>query len=196
MHRDGNTLRLRVNKNRKTYSRSDYFTIKSGDQEVRVDISQMANYSKISRQDDGGLINMALGYEAGYSAYWDLSWSVNIFTGLRIGNYADVVQFEVGVSPGIIPNSEEGISFYLPIYASLKLSMRSGAFYTKMGGSYNQIITNDCIGPYSLRLGFGSAWKNFEYDWIYLQYNAPNYDNRHNQSDLMIGMRMAWYITR
>lgn len=173
--------------------------ILSGKNVVQLNINQEANYRKMRRRKNGGWVNMAIGVEGGIGE----SWYVNGIAGLRIGNYKDVLQLELGVAPGVISTLEEDNVFHMPVYGSLKLSTKSGKFYLKMGGAYNAIRDEFYEGEYSLRAGFGSAWKYFEWDWASIQFNAPSkysneteYSELFDVSNMMVGMRMAWYITR
>jgi hypothetical protein len=124
-----------------------------------------------------------------------------MLVGVRIGNYTDIVQGEVGVAPGVIASYVDYYKFHLPLYASLKLSIRSGKLYLKLGAAYNLVRDKYYEGNYSLRAGFGSAWKHFDWDWAYVQLNAPvkewDYNtNIFNTDNMFVGMRWTWYITR
>ena len=190
---------LICNKNSSSYPRNNWMKILSGKNVVQLNINQEANYRKMRRRKNGGWVNMAIGVEGGIGE----SWYVNGIAGLRIGNYKDVLQLELGVAPGVISTLEEDNVFHMPVYGSLKLSTKSGKFYLKMGGAYNAIRDEFYEGEYSLRAGFGSAWKYFEWDWASIQFNAPSkysneteYSELFDVSNMMVGMRMAWYITR
>lgn len=193
--------------NSSSYSRSGYMKVKAGDKEVRINISQSPNYRKWKRRNNGGWVNMAIGLEGGYN---ENLWYANGLLGLRIGNYKDIVQFEVGISPGVF-SSYSGYEdmyvtgFHLPVYSSLKISASSGKFYLKLGGAYNLLRDDEYEGEYSLRAGFGSAWKHFEWDWLFVQFNDPSeyieagkYEtgDMFDESNIQVGMRMAWYLTR
>ena len=171
---------------------------------VQVNLNQEPNYRKMLRRRNGGWLNMAIGFEAGYGS----AWYANSIVGLRLGNYKDVLQFEMGITPGIAginygDEYEDDYAFHLPVYSSLKLSTKRGKFYLKLGGTYNIIYDKYYEGKYSLRAGFGSAWKHFEWDWASFQLNAPTnywygskFSDILNEPDMMFCMRMAWYITR
>lgn len=197
--RTSNGFYLSCNRNNSSYSRSDYMEIRANGKKVRIEITQSFDIDKYFRRIDGGWINMALGFEGGYGIKHG-TWYSNAIIGMRIGNYRDLFQFEIGVAPGLTTYhyddssyDSSSVNFHLPVYASLKLSIRSGGFYFKIGGAYNIIRDKDYEGAYSLRAGFGSAWKHFEWDWAFIQFNAAG---NYCDSDMMIGMRMAWYITR
>lgn len=179
--------------------RNDYLEVRTSRHTVRINISQACDTKKYWRRKNGGWVNMAIGFEGGYDISGG-SWYANSVIGLRIGNYKDLFQFELGVAPGLILINDYYTSteFHLPVYASLKISSRSGKFYWKIGGTYNIIHDDVYEGTYSLRTGFGSAWKHFEWDWAYIQFiNATDYDYElKNRFNIMVGMRMAWYITR
>lgn len=185
--------------NTSSYDRKDWMEVKAGGKTVRINISQDADYSKWCRRIDGGWVNMALGVEGGYNVS-EGNWYANGVIGMRIGNYRDIVQLELGAAPGVITSEDGDNSFHLPLYGSLKLSVRSGKFYLKAGGAYNVVYDDYCEGKYSLRAGFGSAWKHFEWDWAFVQFNAPSdrfdSEDMFDLSNMMVGMRMAWYITR
>ncbi len=222
---EGFTLGCRENKS--SYSRRDDMEVIAGDKSVRINVYQDANSIKERRRRSGGWLNMPIGFEGGISLYKDYSWNVNGVLGLRIGNYADIFQLELGVLPGLMSvnqhytedsgygdnyygdygydydyssPTEESVrvnSFYLPLYASLKISSRSGDVYFKITGIYNQIIETPYMGSHSARVGFGTAAKTFEWDWAYVQYNSQDsYSSSPLMPELMFGMRMAWFITR
>ena len=150
---------------------------------------------------------MAIGFEGGYNE--DL-WYANGLLGLRIGNYKDIIQLEVGISPGVFScySGYEDMyvtGFHLPVYSSLKISASSGKFYLKLGGAYNLLRDDEYEGEYSLRAGLGSAWKHFEWDWLFVQFNDPSEyiddckfetGDMFDESNIQVGMRMAWYLTR
>lgn len=222
--KNGNNLMLKVDEFKQAGSRNDYFKIKSGDKEIRVDIRQEGEVvsrqtasnvgllgggiydtrvsAKSVRRRNGGWVNMAIGCEGGYTVNAD--WYTNFVLGLRIGNYRDILQLELGLSPGLFaPDDEEEPVFHLPIYASLKCSTKNGKFYMKVGGSYNVLCDEYYEGEYSVRAGLGSAWKHFEWDWFSVQFTAPSEYNDYrgdrdlfDSSNMAFGMRMAWYITR
>lgn len=185
---------LSCTNNPSSKSRDDYLEIRTGGQKVRINIYQSYNTKKYWRRRNGGWINMALGVEGGYNIA-EGSYFANSVIGLRIGNYRDLFQLEFGVAPGLTDTD-----FHLPAYASLKISTYSGKFYWKIGGAYNIIRNDELEGMYSIRTGLGSAWKHFEWDWAYVQFNpTPDNDefkNMDSHSNLLIGMRIAWYITR
>ena len=191
-------------KNSSSYPRSGSMRVIADGKIVQVNLNQVANYRKWQRRRNGGWLNMAIGFEAGYGS----AWYANSIVGLRLGNYKDVLQFEMGITPGIAginygDEYEDDYAFHLPVYSSLKLSTKRGKFYLKLGGTYNVIYDKYYEGKYSLRAGFGSAWKHFEWDWASFQLNAPTnywygskFSDILNEPDMMFGMRMAWYITR
>lgn len=191
-------------KNSSSYPRSGSMRVIADGKIVQVNLNQEPNYRKMLRRRNGGWLNMAIGFEAGYGS----AWYANGIVGLRLGNYKDVLQFELGITPGIAginygDEYADDYAFHLPVYSSLKLSTKRGKFYLKLGGTYNVIYDKYYEGKYSLRAGFGSAWKHFEWDWASFQLNAPAdywYDSKFsdifNEPDMMFGMRMAWYITR
>lgn len=189
--------------NSTSYSKRDWMKVKAGGREVRINISQDANYRKMRRRRNGGWINMAIGFEGGYNVNGNNSWYANGVVGCRLGNYRDLFQLELGISPGVVSAWEEDIVFHLPIYGSLKVSATSGLLYLKLGGTYNVVRDDYYEGEYSLCAGFGSAWKHFEWDWAFIQLNAPSdywYDAKFSdlfdKSNMMVGMRMTWYLTR
>ena len=147
--------------NSSSYSRFGSMKVKSGDKEVRINISQSPNYRKWKRRNNGGWVNMAIGFEGGYNE--DL-WYANGLLGLRIGNYKDIIQLEVGISPGVFScySGYEDMyvtGYHLPVYSSLKISASSGKFYLKLGGAYNLLRDDEYEGEYSLRAGLGSAFQ-------------------------------------
>lgn len=160
-------------------------------QQVRPLLGRQVDYRKFQRSRNGGWVNMALGVEGAYGS--KDAWFSNATVGMRIGNYRDVVQFEVGLSPGV----RAGHFFHMPLYASLKISKRSGKLYLKLGGAYNHIIRHDAEGAFSGRIGLGSAWKHFDWDWAFVDMESTDGDRRWgHDSPLTFGMRMAYYITR
>lgn len=159
----------------------------------RTYYGQQVDYRKYQRRHNGGWVNMAIGLEG---AYGDKNaWLAGAAVGMRIGNYRDVVQFEIGLAPGLRPKH----TFHLPVYSSLKISRKSGKLYLKLGGSYNRLIKhNEDEGTWSGRIGLGTAWKHFDWDWLFLNIESTD-GNRSwlsSRSPLTFGMRMALYITQ
>jgi hypothetical protein len=192
---------LGCNSNSNSNPRRDWISIQAGQKDRRINIFQQANYSALCRGQNGGWVNMPIGFEGGYNVGGRDLWYANMLVGVRIGNYTDIVQGEVGVAPGVIASYVDYYKFHLPLYASLKLSIRSGKLYLKLGAAYNLVRDKYYEGNYSLRAGFGSAWKHFDWDWAYVQLNAPvkewDYNtNIFNTDNMFVGMRWTWYITR
>ena len=89
--RSGNTLTLRVDANSATSSRTDYFKIKSGEQEIRVNITQSGSsyntsspYLNVSKSDlffssDGGQESLTISS----NNTWNISVSTNPWGHLR-----------------------------------------------------------------------------------------------------------------
>ncbi len=198
-------FKLSIQSNNSSLGRDGVIKIRSRNCDASLYVNQLGDPSYYyrsraaeRRNANGGWVNMAIGFEATY-AWENKNTFLNLPIGLRIGNYRDPVQFEIGISPGCRLYEvddyydEYQADFYMPAYASLKISTRTG-HYLKLGASYNQLIESDFIGDYSLRAGFGYASKHFEWDYIYIQYNSNS--ELYDTDELMVGMRFGFYITK
>lgn len=190
---NGFTLGCYANHDR--YGNSGNINISANGKTFNLKLTQSCNYKKYWRHRNGGWVNMAIGTEGSVCADGEGGWTANGVVGVRFGNFGDVLQFEMGVTPGVIGHSGE-MAFHMPAYGALKLSTYSGKFYLKVGGAYNVVREEDWEGQYSLRAGFGSAWKHFEWDWIYAQLNADGTKLDFDIPNLYLGMRLVWYITK
>ena len=104
-------------KNSSSYPRSGSMRVIADGKIVQVNLNQEPNYRKMLRRRNGGWLNMAIGFEAGYGS----AWYTNSIVGLRLGNYKDVLQFEMGITPGIAginygDEYADDYAFHLPMY--------------------------------------------------------------------------------
>lgn len=132
---------------------------------------------------DGGVVNICWEFlDAGYNLsapdHMDYQMNFNMGLGLRVGNYRSIVQFEVGVKPGIMLNwveddydySEVAADFIMPVYAKLKINMgKSRRCNAYLAGTffYNAVRNDEYQRQFSFSGGFGVQWKVFDWQIIY-----------------------------
>ncbi len=146
----GSYITVTIDANTKTSSRADWFTIRSGDKEQRIDISQSGrttttypSYSSTVRPtnsyrhyyDTGAVVQVGL-------EVTDFSWNIfstgngnvihyNFGLSVKFGHHRTPVQFELGIKPGILWDMEDyddddeygTVKFRMPIYARLKINL-------------------------------------------------------------------------
>lgn len=164
---------------------------------------------KARRERDGGVVNLGL-------EFFNLGWSpcrgcreefgrgglltYDVGLGLRLGNYANRVQFAVSLHPGFVAR-EGDKRFHLPLGAELKLNLcrvnedyDSGRLY--LSGQYIHNIVRDKLveSEDAWRAGFGFAWKHIDFLFYYkqdLDASAIHMSKKHNY----IGSSLTYYFT-
>lgn len=172
------------------------------------------------RKQNGGLINIGLDFmDMGYNLESSDNFSFYYDMGvmLRIGNYADWVQFAVGIKPGIIAYSENydpviksrysyydygdddsntTTKFHMPILAQLKVNLfkmsQNSRFFVFGQYQYNAVRADEAESDMSWKAGLGFGWKNFDWSFYYRQdIGEPSKALRDEQH--FIGMSLIYY---
>lgn len=137
------------------------------------------------REENGGLVNMGLQFlDFGWNGKTDDDVVMNYNLGLylRIGNYADWVQFVVGVEPGMLMyykyfsrdySDKMTQKFHMPVSAHLKLNLfkmgESSRFFVFGKYQYNAVRAEDAEAKQAWSAGFGFSWKHFDWSLYYRQ---------------------------
>ncbi len=130
--------------------------------------------------------------------YFDIYY-YNMGLSLKLGNYKDPVQFEVGVKPGLLI-IDDGINdietkFHMPAYARLKLNLLSfdndAKFYISGLGYYNAVRNDELENEYSVGGGIGMAWRHWDWHMLYYKQdlNIKNYLKNN-----MLGTSIIYYF--
>lgn len=111
----------------------------------------------------------ALGPEDNDFTYYNFGLS------LKIGNYKDPVQWEIGIKPGVYLYNTfyTRAGFQLPAYSRLKVNLfstgRSSKFYFDVAGYYN-IFGRRCDTKgfdWAASAGLGFAWRRMDWSFYY-----------------------------
>lgn len=137
------------------------------------------------REENGGLVNMGLQFlDFGWNGKTDDDVVMNYNLGLylRIGNYADWVQFVVGVEPGMLMyykyfsrdySDKMTQKFHMPVSAHLKLNLfkmgESSRFFVFGKYQYNAVRAEEAEAKQAWSAGFGFSWKHFDWSFYYRQ---------------------------
>ena len=169
--------------------------------------------AQINRFQNGGTIlfglepidfglNLASSQEGNFKYYYNVGLSV------KIGNYKDPLQFEIGVKPGAIiiedsnnydyyddSNDNEDIKFHMPAYARLKVNLISllddSNIYISGLGFYNAIRDKNYENEFSVGGGIGMAWRHWDWQILYYKQDLEATNGRKNQ---MIGTSLIYYF--
>lgn len=137
------------------------------------------------REENGGLLNIGL-------KFIDFRWNgkgsgenmicYDLGLYLRIGNYADRVQFSVGLEPGLVAYNEDYIysytedmtvAFHMPVSAHLKLNLFKmgdpARFFVFGKYQYNAVRAENAEAKQAWSAGFGFSWKHFDWSFYYRQ---------------------------
>lgn len=166
------------------------------------------------RERNGGTFNLGLDFmDLGYNCESDegsiLYYNLGLM--LRIGNYADRVQFAVGLKPGIIYYDrfeeydyyyydyyyEEGeTSFHMPIVAQLKLNLfktsENSRFFVYGQYQYNTVRVEDIESEMSWCAGAGIGWKHFDMS-MYYRKDIGNPENDWYSKQNYVGLSLIYY---
>lgn len=137
------------------------------------------------REQNGGLLNMGLQFlDFGWNGKTgdDVVMNYNLGLYLRIGNYADWVQFAVGVEPGMLMyyeyfsrdySDKMTTKFHMPISANLKVNLfktgESSRFFVFGKYQYNAVRDKSLEPTQAWGAGFGFSWKHFDWTFYYRQ---------------------------
>ena len=101
---------------------------------------------------------------------------------LRFGNFADRVQFSVGLEPGLVAYNEDYIytytedmttAFHMPVSAHLKLNLfkmkENSRFFVFGKYQYNAVRAEEAEAKQAWSAGFGFSWKHFDWSFYYRQ---------------------------
>lgn len=170
------------------------------------------------RKQNGGLINigfdfMDMGYnlESGDNSifYYDMGVM------FRIGNYADWVQFALGLKPGLIvygqdeeysrstryydygyDDSSSEVAFHMPVLAQLKLNLfkmsQHSRFFVFGQYQYNAVRADEAESDMSWKAGLGFGWKHFDWSFYYRQ-DIGEPSNSFRDQQHYIGMSLIYY---
>ena len=140
---------------------------------------------RLEREKNGGLLNMGL-------KFLDFGWNgkgsgeniicYDLWLYLRFGNFADRVQFSVGLEPGLVAYNEDYIysytedmttAFHMPISANLKVNLfkmgESARFFVFGKYQYNAVRAEEAEAKQAWSAGFGFSWKHFDWSFYYRQ---------------------------
>ena len=129
--------------------------------------------------------------------YFDIYY-YNIGFSLKIGNYQDPLQFEVGIKPGLLivddGYNDSETQFHMPTFARLKLnlfSMDNYKFYLSGLGYYNLVRDYYYENEFSLGTGFGLAWRKWDWHMLYYKQDFKTTNGLKNQ---MLGTSFIYYF--
>lgn len=134
-------------------------------------------------------------------SYIDIVYYYNIGFGLKIGNFADPVQFEVGAKLGWVGytvwhdyDDETGAKFHMPLYAKLKINLSSVGtsckWYLSAIGYYNSLRNEFLENEYALSGGMGFAWKHWDCSMFY----KADLNNKYSLDNDYLGMSLSYYF--
>jgi len=140
---------------------------------------------RLEREKNGGLLNMGLkfldfGWNGKGSGENIICYDLGLY--LRFGNFADRVQFSVGLEPGLVAYNEDYIysytedmttAFHMPISANLKVNLfkmgESARFFVFGKYQYNAVRAEEAEAKQAWSAGFGFSWKHFDWSFYYRQ---------------------------
>lgn len=131
------------------------------------------------RSENGGTFGIGFNFmDIGYNFTYDhlTLWHYDIGLMFRLGNYADRVQFALGVKLGLLAlndddNEEYDASFHIPVIAQLKLNLfkmsENSRFFIHGLFQYNA-LRDDCYeNELAWGAGIGFAWKHVDWTFYY-----------------------------
>lgn len=137
-----------------------------------------------------------------YDNYLNIVWFYNGGLSLKVGNYADPVQFEVGVKAGIIgymlsPGTDEEknkVRFHMPLFARLKINLfsvdDSTKFYIDAIGYYNTFTNKYLENEFAASGGIGVAWRH----WDWSIYYKGDLNNKYKLDNDYIATSFKYYF--
>ena len=114
-----------------------------------------------------------------YDNYLNIAWFYNGGLSLKVGNFSDPIQFEVGVKAGVVgyvlsPGTDEEkykVRFHMPIFARLKINLLSvdekAKFYIDATGYYNTYTNKYLENEFAASGGIGVAWRHWDWSIYY-----------------------------
>lgn len=131
----------------------------------------------------------------------DIVWFYNVGLSLKIGNYKDPVQLEIGAKPGLMgytlwhgADDESETKFHLPLYARLKLNLcdiqSNCKLYVDVTGYYNSVKEEFLENDYAISGGIGAAWHH----WDWSVYYKGDLNNKYNLDNDFIGTSLKYYF--
>ena len=181
---------------------------------VRNCKSSYSQYKRVQRRNrhnaNGRLIQfgfemMDLGFNPSsyeeYESDLDIVWYYNLGLSIKIGNYRDPVQFEIGAKPGLIGytiwydyEDESKSKFHLPLYAKLKVNLcnlgSKSKLYINATGYYNAIKEDFLENDFAIAGGLGVAWYHWDWSMYYKSDIKPEYDLDND----FIGTSLIYYF--
>lgn len=162
------------------------------------------------RDQNGGIFNLGFDFlDMGYNFGQQILY-YNLGLILRIGNYKDLLQFAIGVYPGVMRYPQQyddndfysdnysvgNITFHLPILCHLKLNLvklsENSRLFIYGIYQYNAIRKKYLEGEFAWGVGCGFAWKHF--DWsLYFRKDTGRIINSDFASPNFWGMSMIYY---
>ena len=162
---------------------------------------------KWERDENGGWTDFVLGCDfTGNVGASDEGQKMcfDFIVGLRIGNYRDPLQFEVGLKPGfVMPGyvssyydyyydyyTDSETYFHMPIYGKLKINVCNagrGKFFIFGEFDYNAVRDDWYESEMSVGGGIGLGWKHFDMAFYYQ--NDIDYIDPHS-----LGVSMGVYF--
>ena len=209
LSRDGRTLKLSIDPNSTTSERTDYFVIKCGDIEKRVNITQTGRNSGVSSYNYG----YSYGYNSNTNTYihenwWKdrvrIGWNITAFdfnfnnehlswkTGLRcrFGKYSDLFNFIVGCDYSLQKGYDSKIAneIFIPIECRLNYAKCGslGRLYLGTGFDVGFTLSRRNYTSYAIDPMLGVMCKHFDFGIDYRIYLEGN-SNR-------FGFFATWYF--
>lgn len=122
----------------------------------------------------------------------------NMGLSLKLGNYKDPLQFEVGIKPGLLiiddGYNDTETKFHMPAYARLKLNLFSvddSKVYVSGLGYYNIVREKLIENEFSVGGGVGIAWRNWDWHILYYKQDLEATNGLKNQ---MLGTSFIYYF--
>jgi hypothetical protein len=169
------------------------------------------------RRNNGGTVNFGLelldfGKNAAFSNRIYNFMYYNVGVSVRLGNYKDFAQLEIGVKLGVyeydlkdkggnndyFDSDDEYYKFHMPVFARLKInlfSMGSSKCYISGMALYNAVKVKDIESNASWQAGIGAAWRHW--DWTILYYRQDinsEYSKNGYDDDKMLGCSLTYYF--
>lgn len=129
--------------------------------------------------------------------YFDIYY-YNMGLSLKLGNYKDPLQLEIGIKPGLLivddGYNDSETKFHMPAFARLKLNlfnMENSKFYVSGLGYYNIVREELIENEFSVGGGFGIAWRNWDWHLLYYKQDLETTNGLKNQ---MLGTSFIYYF--
>ncbi len=163
-------------------------------------VQSLIKQNKASKRErNGGTVNLGLNFmDVGYNGVSTdgTIWYYDIGLLLRIGNYRDKVQFAFGFKPGFIHYDYDSDGFHLPAVGLLKLNLcnisQNSRFFVYGQYQYNAVRIQHVESDMSWCVGFGLAWKHFDWSFYYRQ-DAGNFKSLTYNKQHYFGISLVRY---